>query len=158
MPAGGDARLYISFTEKDTATAVATLQVDADFLEICVRDANMDREYAEADGTDRCSDNERQMTPTIRNCAVTGDIVKSKNAGVLPTWYSSLLNAYKTKAVFTVLYLDDDIATTGAHGWIFSSQCFNFSEDQPLEDVIKNAISLKNCADGQYNPVEVTMP
>lgn len=158
MPAGRVAKLYVSPSEIDTATAVATLQTDVTFIETCVIDVNLDLSANEIDASDRCGNGFAAMVAGLKQFSIETGLIKKKNSGVLPAYYTNLRNAFLNDSLITVLVLDDARNVEGADGFVAVMSVFNFSEDQPLDDVIKNNITLKYAGDSIYAPVQVTMP
>jgi len=158
MPAGRVAKLYVSPSEIDTSTAVATLQGDVTFVETCVLDVNLDLSATEIDASDRCGNGFTAMVAGLKQFGIETSLIKKKNAGVLPAYYTNLRDAFLNDTLVTVMMLDGDKDTTGSDGFISVMSVFNFSEDQPLEDVIKNNITLKYSGDSVYAPVQITMP
>jgi hypothetical protein len=158
MPAGRTAKLYVSPSEIDTATAVATLQGDVTFVETCVIDVTLDLSATEIDASDRCGNGFTATVAGLKQFSIDTALIKKKSAGVLPAYYTNLRDAFMNDSLVTVMVLDDDKSTTGADGFVAVMSVFNFSEDQPLEDVIKNNITLKSAGDSVYPPVAITMP
>ncbi len=158
MPAGRIAKLYVSPSEIDTSTAVATLQGDVTFVETCVIDVTLDLAATEIDASDRCGNGFTATVAGLKQFSIETGLIKRKTAGVLPAYYTNLRDAFMNDTLITVMVLDDDKDTTGADGFVAVMSVFNFSEDQPLEDVIKNNITLKSAGDSVYAPVAITMP
>ncbi len=158
MPAGRVAKLYVSPSEIDTATAVATLQGDVTFVETCVIDVNLDLSATEIDASDRCGNGFSAMVAGLKQFAIETALIKKKASGVLPAYYTNLRDAFLNDTLVTVMMLDDDKATTGADGFVAVMSVFNFSEDQPLDDVITNNITLKYAGDSVYAPTQIVMP
>lgn len=158
MPAGKEARLYVSPSEIDTSTAVATLQGDVTFVETCVTDVTVSLSATEVEASDRCGNGFKAAVQGLKEFSVEFSLIKKKTAGVLPAYLTNLRDAFMNNTLITIMVLDDDKGTTGADGFVAVCTVFDFSEDQQLEEVIKNNITLKYSGDSVYAPVAITMP
>jgi hypothetical protein len=158
MPAGKEARLYVANSEKDTSTAAGTIQIDGDFIETCVTDVTVSLSATEIESSDRCGNGFKSAVQGLKEFSIEFSMIKKKTAGVLPAYFTNLRTAFLNNTLVTVLVLDGDIATTGSDGFIAVCNVFDFSEDQQLEEVIKNNITLKFSGDTTYPPEAITMP
>jgi len=158
MPAGKEARLYVSPSEVDTSTAVATLQTDTSFVETCVTDVTVTLSATEIDASDRCGNGFKASVQGLKEFSIEFSLIKKKTASALPAYFTNLRDAFLNNTLVTVLVLDGPQGTEGSDGFVAVCSVFDFSEDQQLEEVIKNNITLKYSGDSVYPPVAVTMP
>lgn len=138
--------------DRGTAFAAATLgngigagdQRD-DFVELCVVEATRNSSVAEADASDRCGNGFRSSIQTLRELSIDITLIKKKNSdGTLAGGIDIIQDAYFSGDVVSIIMLDADKATDGADGLCFNGQVFDLTEEQPLEDVIKLNVTLKN--------------
>lgn len=105
----------------------------------CVRDTTVDLTFDEVDATCRGSNGFRQSAVTLTSLEVTGDIIKDRD----DESFVALELAARTKAIVDVMVLDGPEDVVGTTGWRFDAQIMSWSEEQPLEDIVKISFTLK---------------
>lgn len=61
-------------------------------------------------------------------------------------------DAYRNKTLLDIWAVDDATATTGAQGWRFEANVFDFSREEPLDDGVKITFSLAPSAASTQTP------
>lgn len=138
--------------DRGTAFAAATLGTGVgaadqrdDFVELCVVEITRNSSVSEADSSDRCGNGFRSAIQTLRELSLDLTAVKKKNAdGTLAGGLDILQDAYFNGDVISVVMLDAEKDVDGADGIVLNAQVFDLTEEQPLEDVIKLNVTLKN--------------
>ena len=137
---------------RGTAFAAATLGTEIgsgdqrdDFVELCVVEVTRNATVSEADSSDRCGNGFRSSIQTLRELSLDATMIKKKNSdGTLAGGLDIIQDAYFNGDIISVVMLDDAHTVDGADGVCFNCQLFDLTEEQPLEDVIKLSVTLKN--------------
>lgn len=126
---GHDAAIYFN-------TGTPTIPV---WTEIpCVRDVNLDLTSSEVDDTCRSTDGWRSRIQGLKEWGANFDMVHDNDdAG-----WELVRAAYFNKTKIEVLILDNDISIDGAEGVQGDIYVSDFSEAQPLDDIITNSVVL----------------
>lgn len=102
-----------------------------------VRDVSLSLSHGEADSTTRANAGWRATEPTLKEAEVTSQIVFDPD----DTNYTDLRTAWLNKSLVALALLDGPL-TTG-DGWRFDTKIFNFSQNEPLEDVVLVDVTFK---------------
>lgn len=134
---GVECKIYLNV---ETTDAYA----DPDWSEwLCVRDVTLNLTFDETDATCRGGGGFRASAPTLTSIEVTGQAIKEKADAV----FIAMELAARTKASVDVLVMDGPRASADADGWRFRGKFFNWTENQPFEDIVMIDFALKPARD-----------
>lgn len=106
---------------------------------LCQRDSTLSMDMGEADASCRGGGGFKMSTPTLTSLEVSGTALKEKDD---PTFLAMELAA-QGKTIVDVLVMDGPRLDATSDGWRMDAQFFNWSEQQPLEDVVSVDWTLK---------------
>ncbi len=152
MALGKDAKFYVLAGETDTSGNEATI-VGLTWLEVCASTCSLSLTADTSDASDRCGNGYKSMVSGLKDFTISLELFKKKTAGVLPTSYTTLRDAFLNTSVVSVLMLDGPLDVIGSDGYLANMEVSDFSEDQPLNESIKNTLQLINSGQSVYAPV-----
>ncbi len=106
---------------------------------LCAKDVTLSLDFGEVDASCRGGGSFKQSAPTLTAMEVTGNAIKEKAD---PTFLAMELAA-KNGTIVDVLVMDGERTSADSDGWRLDAQFFNWSESQPLEDIVTVDWTLK---------------
>ena len=127
---GVECKIYLNTSIYATPTWVEWL---------CARDSTLSMDMGEADASCRGGGGFKMSAPTLTALEVSGTALKEKED---PTFIAMELAA-RGNTIVDILVMDGDRTSVDSDGWRLDAQFFNWSEQQPLEDVVAIDWTLK---------------
>jgi len=104
-----------------------------------IRDLTLNLEKAEADVTTRASNGWRNEIGTLKNAGVEFEMVYEPS----DTNFAAIQEAFLNDTLVDMIFLSGDIEEADNEGLRAEFSVNNFSRSEPLEDALKNSVSLK---------------
>jgi len=104
-----------------------------------VRDVTLSLETGEADATTRGNNGWRATVATLKDGSVEFDMVWDS----ADDDFTAIRDAFLNKTALELAVMDGDIATSGSQGLRASFMITNFSRNEPLEEAITAAVTVK---------------
>ena len=134
---GHDAAIYFN-----TGTVTTPVWTEID----CVRDVNLDLSSSEVDDTCRTTNGFRSRIQGLKQWGADFEMVyDTTNAA-----WELVRAAYFDKTKIEVLILDNDISVDGSEGVQGDIYVSDFTEAQPLDDIISNSVTLLGASEAVW--------